>query len=366
MAGSAGGNVPLNNNTWQSSATNSMATADVYNNNGTTVITSVKELTSTDSFDLAAVLRGGADAVRKIPTAINLFNQGQNILSAKDMTTRILGSSNLAVSAIKSLTQGAQDGILGTLKDEGKVFATINGVVQQVGSTHLNDVSSIGRTLNSLSGNKDLFALADIDGQSALYAGFINQATAYGVPNTYKGLTNTLTSTPLLRKIVDQCLPTTVAGSDHRNLKDMSDSLGTGQMYKLYPNVMDDFSTQYNNPMSCTREDELSNYGGITSAYSSINPSWNSYTRTTSSGTDQAVNISNITKGSADFQSTIRTGANNAPDDSTDKYYLLASSVDQTDVDTALSKQYPMTVPTAYSQSVKNTVNPTALNMGIY
>lgn len=329
--------------TWSTGATDELATADVYDLvPGGNPVTNVKSFFDGIDFGLADLVRGGKFLAKNIPLITGLARGGLAIFDRTSLTSRILGASSLFNSAwreIAARNPDLSDGILKTIKDNGQLFASVNGVITRVATTNFNDISSVGRLINTYTGKNDLFSLEDIDGQVGMIAGIVNEATRYGIPNSFAGLTSQLTNTEIVRRVADRVLPDVVVASDSRSLKSIGLAMGAKGTLALNPNIIGDFAGRYNSPYQATVGQTRDEFRNIVDAYDTLDNTWTAKEREGG----PAINLNQILKGSKDFISTISEGAKSVGE-GTEKLFALASVVKPVNVEEKLKEQFPATV----------------------
>lgn len=329
--------------TWSTGATDELATADVYDTvAGGNPITDVKSFFDGIDFGLADLVRGGKFLAKNIPLITGLARGGMAIFDRTSLTSRILGASTLFNSAFRDIAArnpDLSDGLLKTIKDTGGLYASVNGVIQRVASTSFTDINSVGRLINAYTGKNDLFSLEDMDGQVGMIAGIVNEATRFGIPNSFAGLTSQITNTEIVRRVADRVLPDVVASGDTLSLKAIGETMGARGTLSLNPNVIGDFSGKYVTPYMSTVTDTRAAFRNIFDAYEAVDDSWKMKDR---AGTS-VVNLNQILSGSKDFISVVSDGAK-ALGQGNEKLFALANVVRRVDVEDDLKRRFPATV----------------------
>lgn len=333
--------------TWSTGATDDLATADVYDEiPGGSPITEVKNFFSGIDFSTADLIRGGKFLAKNIPLIAGLARGGAAVFSREGLTNRILGSSSLITTAFRQLSNsnvGLTDGILKQVKDTGSIFASVDGVVRRVANADVTSLNGIGRLMNDFTGKNapgaSLFSLNDQDGQVGLVSGIINEATRYGIPNSFGGIVNNLTNTDIVRKVADKVLPSIVSSSDTLSLKSLAEKMGGTDTLHLNPNIIGDFANKYSIPYQSTINDQRSSFQDVMAAYDTIDTNW---TKTQREG-GEAFNLNSILGGSQDFIKVAVDGAR-AVGTGDQKLLTLASVLPKVDVQKDLMSRFPATV----------------------
>jgi hypothetical protein len=341
----------LTSNTWQSTASDSLAVKDVYTGvDGKSVLTSVQNLFNDIGLNLSDVMRGGKWVAAQIPLITSLVKQGEAVLSQKGLMARVMSASGLVTGALSKLSAGATDGILGEVKDFGQVYAKFNGVIQRVASTNLSDMNAVGGLINSWTGQNGLFAADDQDGAVGFVTGLIHDCTSYGIPNSFGSLVSKLENTSLVSQVANRVLPSVIGASDIGSLSSMAVKLGDKAINSLNPSVISSFSSAFSMPAGSTTSDNTSTFATLFGTYAQVDSTWNTGTRSTSAGSVSTVNLASIMNGSSDFNTVLNQGAMSsaAPTDGSvnPQLYQLATKVSTPDVVSSLMQQFPTTLYT--------------------
>ena len=389
-------------NAWVGAADNKLAVADVYNPpGGSAVVTDINNLFQKFDFSISDVLRGGKFVAQEAGAVMaglraglrtaGQIQRGIQMLSQGDVMARILGASLLTKGALNALGMaglgniadsinsgiGMAEGAVGQAVGQvsNQIYAEIGGVMQQVSSAYAGGLGALGECINSL-GVSANFSINDIGAKVSVYAGLIQTATGYGIPNSYGSLLATITDRGMLAQITARVLPNVISGGDVHSLASIGATLGARGAYAYNPNVIADFSQAYYVPAPSspgTQVDYSQCFTDLTDAYTSVDPDWSTYSRqttvtnedgSTSTVADNAFNLNTVMNGSDDFQKVIQQGAMNVSDeDRAQKVMALAGVVQQSTVASKLAEQFPMTVFEGSSQTA-STQNPLATQAG--
>lgn len=352
----------LTQNSFMTTAKDVVAVKDVYSGiDGKSILNSVTNLFENLDLSFSDILRGGQWIANKVPVITSLVRQGQAAWSRDGLLARAMASSNLVKSAFTSLTSGAQDGLLGELKDYGQVFARINDQVQRVASTNLTDIRSVGNLVNQLTGKNGLFSVDDQDGQVGLIVGIIRDASRVGIPNSFKDLSATLTNTSLIGQVANRVLPDIIQASDHASLGAIGEVLGDKSTYGMMPGVLKNFSTQFTLPPQASAQDTQTLFGQVLDAYGKVDSNWKDSVRQTTTGPVSGVDLTKVLSASGDFIKLVSSGAL-ASNDSSTKLLQLASVLKPQDVATSLKNAFPRTLFNENTVVAQNIISPDALN----
>lgn len=372
LSGPTGVAKGLASSTFLATAKDQLAVKDVYTDvNGKSILTSVENLFSGVDLSFADLLRGGKWLANNVPTVASLARQGTAVFSAKGLTARILGSSNLATSIFGKLSSSGQAGLLSAFSDNKQLFANVNGLVQRVASTDLTNISAVGGLINQYSTDNAFFKLDDQDSQVGLFAGIIHEATSYGVPNSFAGLTSQITNTNLLGRIANKTLPSITDASDTLSLLSIGQTLGDKNTLAINPSIISEFSFKYTLPPLATNSDGTVAFGHLMNAYNAVDSGWNVCTRNTtlpdgSSSAATGINLSSVIGASSDFSSILSQGAK-ASSDATTQLLQMASLFSKTTVTDTLKSSFPATLFTPNAIANVVSVDPVLLgsNAGV-
>jgi hypothetical protein len=345
---------PLAAPTFVTGPLDNVAAADPYKAKGG-VINSIQDTLKKAGISIPDVLKGGKALATLLPIVQGLKN-GSLLVDRNSLITRLLASSTAITSAFKFLGTDAQNSILGNLKDVGKYAVTINGMVRQVQTTNFNDLSGIGRLVNSFTGDATSFLAVDKDSLAGIVAGTVKECTRFGIPNSFSAITATINDSTIIKSAIGQSLTDVIGASDVASLKAMCTAVGDGSIPLINPNTIGMFGTQFNRSVATVLNAAPTNDAGtlasIMDTYNAVDSKWNSCTRSTASGDQPTFSIASLTGASSDFKDMLSNGVKTMTDDNA-HLYALASVYGSTDVNTTLSNDFPTTVlttPTASSQ----------------
>jgi hypothetical protein len=366
LTGPNGAMKGLASNAFIATAKDNLAVKDVYTGvDGKSILSSVENLFDGIDLSFTDVLRGGKWLANNVPTISSLTKQGLAVFSAKGLTARILGSSNLATSLFGKLSSSGQSGLLGMFSDNKQLFASVNGLVQRVASTDLTNISAVGGLLNQVTGNTSLFSLDDKDSQVGLFAGIIHDATSFGIPNSFGALTSKITDTNLLGQIANKVLPSVLNSSDVSSLLSIGQALGNKNALALNPSLISEFSFKYVLPALSTNADGSIALDKVLGAFNAVDSDWNVCTRNTTlpDGSTQestGVNVSSIIGASDDFTGIFTQGAKKS-DDPNVQVMQLATLFGPTTVTSTLQSSYPQTLFQSNTIANVSATDPTLL-----
>lgn len=334
----------LTNNTFLTRANDKLAVKDIYTGvDGKSILTSVKNALENLDLSFADVLRGGKWIASNIPLLSSVVRQGTAVFDQKGLIARVLGASNLSTGLLSKLSSGATDGLLGSIKDNQQVFASINGVIQRVGSTNLSDLNAIGGLVNHFTGDNNLFKVNDLDGQAGFVAGLIHDCTSFGIPNSFQALTSRLTNTNLVNQVASRVLPDIINASDTHSLAAIASSLGNKSTYSLNPGVISDFASKYSLPNLTSGQSGTLMFQDVMGAFRQIDSHWDTGTRTTSAGDSTHIDLTSLMSGSDTFKALLKQ-VSQTSSDPTQRLYQLANVFQSSSVTDSLKKSFPKTV----------------------
>jgi hypothetical protein len=348
------------------------ATADVYKASGNKVVTSVQDITKSLNVDLKDVLRGGLYLQKNLPIVTGLLKGGGTAINKTALVTRLLAGSSSLTNTLRSLTGGLTKAIGSNMLSDAinvmpTAFATVNGVMARISATNLNDISSVGRMINDVTKQADLFSINDKDSTVGLLSGLVSEATRYGIPNSVEGVLRTIEDPYILRKVGALVLPDVVKAGDATGLRSLSSFLSEGSVNLLNPNIVREFTGNYQTPLACTAEDNINNYSDVMDAFRKVDTKWDRLVRTTQSGVDEVLDISKLQSASTSFRKVVTMGASTVSGEvagqADHNLYQLANVFHATSVDQELSKSFPKTVVGISSRVSAAVVSPTAESM---
>lgn len=342
--------------TFVSGAKDDLAATDVYAQTSNVPINSVQVIEQRSSMLSASGLRGGVAAMGGLPNIQSLIATGKNLLSGTgDPLSRLTSAVGPLSSIARSLQPGLVSSILGGITDATKMVATLNGIKTSISSGNFTNVAGIGNLINTLSNGAANFSILDKGALTGGLSGIINQATKFGLPNSFGSVLTGITDKNIINTIAGKVLPGVVANSDFGSLSSMATLCSPGALKMLNPNVLSDFASNYTAPIGQNLEVTMGSYTDITDTFTKIDPPWATSVRVVNltveeaaehvSSTDEAVNVTAIQGCSPDFQKTLEVGIKSNPDATPKEQALLVASVfPPTDVHTEIKEQFPMSV----------------------
>lgn len=348
----------LAKSTWVATAKDDLAVKDAYDIDGSSVITSVKNLMDASDLSFTDVLRGGKWVANQVPLLTQLVRQGAYTFTAKGLTARILGASNLAMTAMSGLSSKAAGNILGMVSQDKQLFAAVNGVVRRVAATNLSDISSVGRLINGITGNPTLFSVQDQDSQVGLWAGIIHEASALRIPNTWQQLTSSITNRNMLAQIANKTIPGVLRRADALTMRDMASTLGDKSLLSLAPNALQDFGAYYSLPELSTSKDISTEFANIKEAFTAVDSTWDMDTRETDDGPVETLNLTSLMSMSPDMRRVFTQGAREATAGSREQLYALANILPPISVKDSIAKSFPQTLFRPNQINTNNVVDP--------
>lgn len=352
--------------TFVSAADRNMAVVDVYKKANSTTVNAIEDITQKYNFDVQAALQGGLQAFRSMAPIVQSFANGTAVISKQALLNRILAATSVmgrtVTTALKDVKDDGslQSTIAGYVKEGAGVVMKVGNVAQRVASTNLTNLNAVGSLINSISGEANRAVINDRDSTAAVLSGVISEASRYGIPQSYSSVMSAINDSVITRRVVAMVLPDVVKGSDHRTLQDMAQASPVGALKMLNPNVLGDFGSTYQAPLGSTTQKRTSDFSEILTAFTAVDPKWNTAVRQTSAGAESVVNLSQVTSFSKDLQRTFDIGAK-ASENIDDKLFGFASMFGKRDVASELSKAFPMSVAATSTRTAPRVVSPLTL-----
>lgn len=319
-----------------------LATVDNYTAQGG-VINSIKDELSNLGISIPDVLRGGKALASLLPIVASIKNGQFSISNPTSLITRLLASSSQITSAFKFLGPDVQADILSGLKDYGPIAVTMGGIATQVGVTNFNNLNSVGNLINSFTNGAAQFGIVDKDSIASIIGGIVKQAGGYGITGAYGAVMTGINDATIISKAAGLSLPSVISNSDVASLKQMASLMPMGGLSILNPQVISQFSSAYtrstvNGTVTNTAQaNDQFNFTSTMDAFNSVNSSWNSCTRGSSSATD----LSALMGSSSDLTSVINNGIKRLSPTDPQKDYALITATPQTSVMAALQASFP-------------------------
>lgn len=342
-----------------------LATQDVYGPVPSGVVNRIPNLSTQYDVDSLGVLRGGLSVANSLPLFSNTSSYGAPVWDKVTLTARLLASNPTLLNTFRSLTDSTVSAI-GSLIPTGvsdavgdAVRATVNGVSQLVSSANLTDMASVGKLINDVTGSST-YGVYDPQAQAGLVAGVIQDASRYGIPNSYGSMIQTVGDPYTRRRVAALSLPTIVQTSDVHSLSTMSDTLPPGGVNMLNPSTISDFSRQYSHPLGASATERNTQYTTTMQTFRKVDSNWDKCSRETTAGTDEALDLTQLQEGSTDFKETLDAGAPYSNNDD-EQLYRLVHVYPPTTVDQELQQHFPYTSLGTMQRSSASVIDPRLL-----
>ena len=330
--------------TFVSGALDELATSDVYKLRTNTVINSIQDFTKLNDKELQAVLRGGAFLASQLPILQKVGVSGLLSINKDNLIARLGMSSGSLVAGIRNMGPGLASAIAANIPGASQVFASVNGITQQVSSSVLGSISDIGKTISDITKTSGMFSIDDRGATIGLLSGLVTEATRFGIPNSVDGLLKNISDPYVINRVVAQTLPLLVSRSDLASISAAARLVPTGSLGMAFPNLAQSFSRAYVAPQGTAVADYSRTYEQAIDAYSRADSNWDRAKRVGPGGvTDTILSVVGLQDASPSFRKVLDIGVKAAVGDNT-KLYALASLFPSTTVDQQLARQHPLTV----------------------
>lgn len=344
-------------------AQDDLATADVYTETQDTPINSIPDDLSS-SFDDSALLglRGGKAMMDSADSALT---DAMPSIDLGEVSSRMESVSGDVAGGLRDMSGAGAASLLGNIGaniPSIPLAATVDGVTANLPSTtSFTDASAIGGMINGLSGSPTAFSLSDPSAMVGTLTGVISAATSMGIPNAfgqvmkYSGISTSVAALDRqsITRIAAAVLPGVIQSADLHSLSSIADTMASGALKMLAPNVINNFGSAYRAPAGSTVRDYQSTYSTAMTTFPKIDPTWNQASR----GDTSIPSILSLQGASSSMQKVIKVGALMS-DDPTEKLQLLAGKYPPQSVDQCLSDAYPSVVLNTDYRSADKTLDP--------
>ena len=338
--------------TYETKPSDTVATPDIYTQNGQTTINDADTKTKGMDPNIAAVMRGGKTLVNVIPVALAIAKDGSLLSSKGGFAGQILGASSLVSSALSRINGNKElSSLMGKITGNeklslGDIYAKSDRFVRRIASSDLKNIRSISGILGEATGKNGLFEIQDQDSQAATMAGLVSEATRYGMPSSFSDIANVVNNSKTLNRIMAGSLKDVAASGDYSTLKDMASS-SNANVNLLNPSVIGDVSKNYSAPLQCTAAQAKEEYSNVMDAFRTTDTAWDRYSRNGETITD----LTKVAAASDDLKSVIKVGTT-ASSPLKEKMYNLADKYFGRSAASDLSTKFPETyVPPAGTDS---------------
>lgn len=319
------------------------------------VVNSIQDKGKEYGVDFSAFVKGGKDLAKLWPI-INTIKGGDgpgNILN------RLLANSNQLSTALKPLynhlPENFQELSSGLYEEYGDTFVKVGNLTQKVMSSDLSSIDGIGKMINSISGDPNGLFIEDQDGIAAFTVGLVNEATRYGVPNSFDKLAGTIQNSDTMMKVCNGVLPIAVEASDIQMLRSISNRMGQGNLLSAAPGILGDFNANYSVDFTKDVEGMLNDYNDICTTFNEIDAEWKFYARINDEGTipERILDGTVLAKSSDKMQEVFKLGA--VSNESEDEKNILIAQGLQSNVYVDIDSMLPMLalLPMTKSSSIR-------------
>lgn len=318
---------------------------DVYNlttgAKGTSPITSIQELNLEAETSFFGKLDGSSPAefVAKLKEGLEF--------DVDKLSARALGTSSAVKGSWSDLTDATKrQAMVATFKDKTKyVTTTIGQTKSLVNTAKSGDVRALGNFVNKYT-NSPVFSNSDKGALGGVLSSVVSTSSKLGISGVFTTLTSTLNDNSVIGKMTRTLLPTVVANSDSKLLKEMT----TGDSAKLINVFSPGFTQNFSKAFSYrgTNTKSLTSFEDIVGSFGNIDKKWDSIERGKEGNT--ATNLWSLVKGSQDFQNLLITGvsywaakekAGVTPPVGINKMFALATVFSEVSVGRAIARDFP-------------------------
>lgn len=338
----------------------SVLVADVYKETSITPVNSFQDITKT-GFELSEefsflsqvtsekILQDAAGDIgidkESITDKISAAFSGE-YSKAKSLASGLLSGSKAAIAEIKSKTNG----VTGLLKQAQSVKATVGGIVSTVKTGNLKNLRGVADTINAISGKVSI-GLSANGALGGIFTSLVGEAGNAGIKDAFgvvaasiKDAANITDKSKLLYQVASGSLPAAIKRGDLNSIASMADTLGSGAVSIMQPNVL--------TVLSKTNKDVFTpaQIGGSAGqfvkyqdAYQKINPTWSESVWKPLGAIKPIKDLSSLLGAAKATKDVFSVGAKMAEDTST-KYLTLVDKFKKAPtVDELIKKQFPST-----------------------
>jgi hypothetical protein len=376
---------PLAPTTFSAGPKDSLASIDVYDASGQSVVNSIQDTSTKSTFDIGSILsNGGKGLLTGAGSLLKVSTTGSISLDNSTILKRLNTSVPQAAGALRGLSTDAAKSVTSSFKDYGTATVNMGGSPFNVDSAHVADLSGYSDYVNmvnaygtglgtpgeAIPGECSIY---DVDSHASLISAGVIQGSDYALPTSF----TTLTAPPavignlsLVNKVTSACLPVLVKNGDLGNLRAMSATPG-GQIFDA---VLPNYGTLLTQGYSATAYGRNGNggasvqdYESIISIFTNTNSSWNVFDRLGDTVNDPTLNLLKLIGGSRDFQELLAIGVKSLVDGDSGKHQILATMFQQTTVEAEVNRYFPRVILSnqlANSQTRKaQTIDPRVVNL---
>lgn len=302
-------------------------------------INSIKKLAQRYGFSdsLASLIRGGKEVAKYFP----LVKQGYQALTKGNVLDRVMASTDL----FRSLGTAGLPGdwgktVTSLYQDYGGYVAKVGDVARIVNGTDFKNLNSIGGMINRLSGEAGVL-FEDKDGLAALTCSVIQEATRYGIPNSFDQVVKTISNGETIMKVANGCLPVAIEKGDIQLLGSINNALKSGNLLNSAPAVLREFSDNFKGRFGEDFLEGVDTFGELINVYDAVDVKWREYYRIGDSSSGPIDDISVFANASEDMNQLIRLGSSESVEWH-DQMLVIAQEFDNRTVDEQIKLQLPL------------------------
>lgn len=368
----------LASNTFVATAKDAVAVKDAYQIGGSSVITSVKDLSERAKTAISDAARGGKWVQSQIPALTSLYRQGQAIASTKSVTARLVAASKLTNQLLAKVPAGTMGKIMDYMPDVSGVTATIGGVSRQISAEVLSEARALGALINGVTDDA-MFAIKDAGSMVGFISAVMQECVALGLPDVVSVMMGILDEdTHAQTQVTAKTLPQIIASSDLSGLRHMAETSGDKVLLEYQPTLLADFSSVFRLPNQISDATPTATvlngvvsvstggvnaeavFGDLRTTYRAVDSEWDTVVRVTDNGPRRTLNLTSLIGGTSDLQKTIKQGVALSTDPQ-ERLYLCAAGLTQTTVSDSIKRAFPSLVTSDGTTSANATTDPSLL-----
>lgn len=327
--------------TFVTGAKDDVAAVDVYTQTSDVTINDFAAIPVPAELTAAGGLRASLFTKNGLQDAVAVIRSVGALASgnAANALDKIAALNNVLAGPLSKVSPGLLNEMLGDPRSPGTIVATVGGVSQNIKTSNIDSISSIGKLIGTATGNPSAIMLMGQDTNAAALSGIISTSANKGLPNTLAAMVSLMPDTKTVNAVVTGCLSALIKSSDITSLHSAASLSTPGTVKLLNRNVIKDFSNKYHAPPNTTVADNVTNYAAVRNTYNAIDSAWDQTIRVTTDGADVATTLVPTQNASDDFLKMFRIGGllSTNPDE---KLQLLATKFPSTGVVSEINKQF--------------------------
>ena len=304
----------------RTSGLDKLKVANVYQQNGTSILNGIQDLAKKAGVDISGLARGTGALAQVLP----VIQSSASGFDKAMVIQRMVASSGAVGSVLERLPDGVKDTIVSTYKEYGDVVAKVGEFTRKVIGTDITSLRDMSSIINRYTQKDDYATIFDSDASSTFVSGVVREASSQGMPNTYQEMIEPIEDPGTKIKISVTSIDTAVDYSDIEMLASIHTVLGPGMVYQASPGVVANFIAKYQHPQGLTSDQYATQYRRVIEVFTLVDPTWNLFKRLGAKEGETVYNGLVFSGAPESFKALVQAGAYAGTN--TDKLYYVASS----------------------------------------